>query len=71
MADVFAVLVTVADDHRALLMVMGQHGQQLRFGARFQPKPRLVAVGLADGLDDATLLVYLDRVNAEVIPFIA
>ena len=70
-ADVFAVLVTVADDHGPLLMMMGQHGQQLRFGARLQPKPRLVAVGLTDGLDDAALLVYLDRVNAQVVPFIA
>ena len=70
-ADVFAVLVTVADDHGPLLMMMGQHGQQLGLGARFQPKPRLVAVGLTDGLDDAALLVYLDRVNAQVIPFIA
>ena len=52
-------------------MMMGQHGQQLRFGARLQPKPRLVAVGLTDGLDDAALLVYLDRVNAQVVPFIA
>ncbi|MNG25382.1 hypothetical protein D3C85_836020 [compost metagenome] len=70
-ADVFAVLVTVADDHGPLLMMMGQHGQQLRFGAGLQPKPRLVAVGLTDGLDDAALLVYLDRVNAQVVPFIA
>ena len=52
-------------------MVMGQHGQQFRFGTSFQAKPGLVAVGLADGLDDTTLLVYLDRVNAEVVPFIA
>ena len=70
-ADIFAVFVTVADDHRALLMVMGKHGQQFRFGTSFQAKPGLVAVGLADGLDDTTLLVYLDRVNAEVVPFIA
>ena len=66
--NVFTVFITVTDDHRAGHARMRQNRHQLRFRACFQPQ-RLA--GVDQGFNHAAVLVHLDRVNQEVVAFIA
>lgn len=69
-ADVFAVLVAIADDQPTRTR-QRQHRHQLRLAARFQAEALTVMAG--QGAGHATVLVDLDRVHgrvaAGVVPF--
>ena len=66
--NIFTVFITVTDDHATRHTCMRQHGHQLGFRASFQPQR---FTGVDQRFDHATMLVHLNRVDQEVIAFIA
>ena len=67
--DVFVVLEAVADDGR-VVVGDGQHRQQFRLGAGFQPE--IVRPAVFENLfHHLPLLVDLDRIDAAVIALVA
>ena len=66
--NVLTVFVAVTDNDRTGHARMRQNRHQLRFGAGFEAQ-RLA--GVDKGLNHAAVLVHLNRVNQEVVAFIA
>ena len=67
--DVFGVLEPVTDDGR-VVVGLGHHRQHLRLRARLEAEA-ILAAEIEHFLDHVALLVHLDRVDAEVAPFVA
>ena len=65
--NVFAIFIAVTDDHRPGHARVRQNRHQLRFRACFQAQ-RLA--GMDQGLNHATVLIDLDRVNEEIVAVI-
>ncbi len=68
-AQVFRVLVAVADDGIARVG-QGQHGQQLRLGARLQADALAVFTGAQNLVHHPALLVHLDRIHRRIAALI-
>ena len=67
--DVFGVLEPVTDDGR-VVVGLGHDRQHLGLRTRLEAEPMLAAE-VEHFLDDVALLVDLDRVDADVAPFVA
>ena len=67
--DELGVLETVADDGR-LSLGHRHNGQEFRLAACLETESKFTPV-LDDLLNDLSLLIHLDRVNAGVVPFVA
>src|ERR1043166_10162561 len=66
-ANKFAILIPVAPPH-AVLARLREHGEQLRLGAGLEADA--IAATLKQRIDDALLLIDLDRINRGVLALV-